>query len=233
MKEVSTRLDIPAVLTRVPFLQDLPAERIAQLGAATRLRTLKKGERLFERGDLAAGLFIVAYGQIKEAVRSAQGDEKIIEIVGPNRSFGETAMLLDCPYPYFAEALVDTLVLGVSRESMLDILTTHAVSAACLLGTLSMRLHTLVGDIEAYTLRRPEQRLIGYLMRCHDHGGGSAQAMAVSLPAPKHAIASRLGMKSETFSRILKAYSDAGLISVDGRKILIADPDRLRAMQMA
>ena len=81
----------------------------------------------------------------------------------------------------------------------------------------------LVKDVEAMTLHSATQRVIGYLMRLADEGGGGQ----AKLPAQKSLIASRLNLTPEYFSRILHELSNEGLVRVEGREIAILDAQRL------
>ena len=49
----------------------------------------------------------------------------------------------------------------------------------------------------------------------------------IALPTSKQVIASRLNLTPETLSRIFHDLSDAGLISVQGKRITLHDPARL------
>jgi len=92
---------------------------------------------------------------------------------------------------------------------------------------LSRRLHGLVSDVEAYSLRSGAQRVIGYLLRdvqVSDAAGGE-----VTLPISKGVIASRLNLTPQHFSRILHELTAQGLIAVQGRTVRITDLARLRA----
>jgi len=53
-------------------------------------------------------------------------------------------------------------------------------------------------------------------------------SVQVTLPAAKIVIASRLGISPEALSRAFRDLSDAGLITVHGSRIVIADPQRLQ-----
>jgi CRP/FNR family transcriptional regulator, dissimilatory nitrate respiration regulator len=98
-----------------------------------------------------------------------------------------------------------------------------------LLGGLSRRLHGLVGDVEAYSLRSGAQRVIGYLLRDVQVLEPQGNQGEVTLPIGKGVIASRLNLTPQHFSRILHELMAQGLIAVDGRKVLISDVERLRA----
>ena len=56
----------------------------------------------------------------------------------------------------------------------------------------------------------------------------NGSAVAVTLPANKGVIASRLNLTQEHFSRILHELTDLGLIIVEGRKIHIPSVAKLR-----
>ena len=94
---------------------------------------------------------------------------------------------------------------------------------------MSIRLHTMVRDVESYALRSSTQRVIGYLLQLADSAPCSpAQGKAeIELPTSKQVIASRLSLTPETLSRIFHELSDVGLISVHGKHIVIHDVARL------
>ena len=130
-----TRLDLPQILSRLPLFQELAPAQIAVLETACRERRLSKGEMLFQKGDLPKGFFVVVFGQVKLAFPSSQGNEKVVQIVGPRQSFGEAVMFMDRPYPVFAEGLVDSLLpqgmgAALAPGSVIQSLTTHRPSQA-------------------------------------------------------------------------------------------------------
>lgn len=222
-----TRIDIPALLTRLPLFQDLSPEQISHLAAHTRSKRLLKGEMLFQRGDTAHGFYYIVFGQIKLAFPSSSGNEKVVEILGPRQSFGEAAVFAQCPYPVFAQALTDSLLLFVPRDAIFELLETDVSFARHMLTGMAQRLHTLVHDVESYSLRSSAQRVIGYLLQhCpHDHCEGSIE---ITLPTAKQVIASRLNLTPETLSRILHDLAEARLIEMQGKHIKIVDLKRLR-----
>ena len=223
------KTDIPELLSRLPLFAEVGEEAIGHLAAATREKRLARGEVLFQRGDPARGFHVVVRGQIKLAFSSAQGNEKVVEIVGPQQSFGEAVMFMDRPYPVFAEALTDTLLLTIGKNAISELLEHDPHFAKRLLAGLSMRLHSLVRDVESYTLRSSTQRLIGYLLQdCQSlEPERPAGEQTIALPTSKQVIASRLNLTPETLSRIFAELTHAGLISVHGKHVTIHDCDRL------
>lgn len=227
-----TKLDIPQILSRLPLFQELTPEQIAALETACRERRLGKGEMLFQKGDPAKGFFVVVFGQIKLAFPSSQGNEKVVQILGPRQSFGEAVMFMDRPYPVFAEGLVDSLLLHIASATVFELLERDPLFARRMLAGLSLRLHSLVHDVETYSLRSSAQRVVGYLLQQCPQGESGTSSFDISLPTSKQVIASRLNLTPETLSRIFHDLSVNGLIGVSGKQITINDVKRLREFDL-
>ena len=231
-KPVRKELDIAALLGRLPLFSALSPEQIAPLAAAARERRLAKDEMLFQKGDPARGFFVVVYGQIKLAFPSAQGNEKVVEIIGPQQSFGEAVMFMDRPFPVFAQALSDCTLLHIAKDAVFHLIEADPSFSRRMLAGLSMRLHSLIADVESYSLRSSAQRVIGYLLQHSHHDDSNSTRVEITLPTSKQTIASRLNLTPETFSRILHDLSAAGLIEVHGRQIAVPDLRRLQEFDL-
>jgi CRP-like cAMP-binding protein len=220
-------IKIQAFLANLPMFSEMQAEELDRIAASTVPLHVAKGETVCHTGDPCTGFHVVVYGQVKLGFTSPQGVEKVIEIVRPGQSFGEALMFLDKPYLVFAQALADSLLLHVARRAVLEELARDTGFALRMLSGLSRRLHGLVRDVEAYTLRSSHERVIGYLLAEAPDGtnGGAAE---VHLTPGKTVIASRLSMTPEHFSRILHELGNAGLVEIRGRSVRIPDLERLR-----
>jgi CRP-like cAMP-binding protein len=220
---------IQEFLKNVPLFRELTDDELDRVAAATAQVRAPTGTILFRRGEACAGFHVIVYGQVKLAFGAADGSEKVVEILGPGASFGEAVMFLDKPYVVFAETLSDSLVLAIGKQAIFSELERNPRFARKMLAGLAQRLHRLVHDLEAYTLRSGTQRVIGYLLRDYSEEARPREPMEVALATSKGVLASRLNITREHFSRILHDLSAAGLIEVHGRIIRILDPERLRA----
>lgn len=222
-------IKVSAFLANLPLFKETAPEEIERIAAGTRVLHVARGELLFNRGDACEGTHLVAYGQVKLAFSSPQGADKVVEIIGPGMSFGEAVMFLEKPYPVYAQTLADSLLLHVSKAVVFAEIERNPQFARRMLGGLSRRLHGLVSDVEAYSLRSGAQRVIGYLLRDVRLLEPDGKQGEVLLPIGKGVIASRLNLTPQHFSRILHELSVQGLIAVEGRKVRISDLDQLRA----
>lgn len=221
------KADVPGLLSRLPLFSSVERAALDAIAEEVSEHKLARGERLFQQGDPCRGFYVVVHGQIKLGVTAPNGNEKVVELIPPHMSFGEAVMFLDRPYPVFAEALTESLVLHIPRAQLDALLDRTPGLARRMLAGLSVRLHSLVKDVEAYSLRSSTQRLIGYLLRNADESG-AAGVVEVELPTSKQVLASRLSVTPETFSRILNALTSAGLVEVHGKHIRLLDLAGLR-----
>jgi CRP-like cAMP-binding protein len=218
-----------AFLANLPMFSEMDAAELDRIAAATVPLYFEKGQTVVQQGEPCNGFHLVVYGQVKLGFTSPQGVEKVVEIVRPGQSFGEALMFLDKPYIVFAQAVADSMLLHIAKQAVFEELGRDPVFAKRMLSGLSRRLHALVRDVEAYTLRSGQERVIGYLLADlpEEVASGAAE---VTLAPGKSVIASRLNMTPEHFSRILHELSSAGLIQVAGRTVRIADVERLRSV---
>jgi len=236
MKQASPRsagglpADLSIVLSQLPLFQELTPEQIAQIAVHARRTALLKGEMLFQKGDPARGFFMVLHGQIKLALPSAKGNEKVVDIVGSRQSFGEALMFLDRPYPVFAQAVMDTALIQVPQEVIFDLLASDASFSRRMLAGMSMRLHHLIQDVDTYSKQSGTQRLVDFILQnfSADNEGPQDEPVTFALPATKQLIASRLSLAPETLSRSFHELSEMNLIAVSGSQILIKDLSGLR-----
>jgi CRP-like cAMP-binding protein len=226
---LATTLSPRAFLANLPLFRELAPEQLDRMANHTRQVRAARGEILFHRGDPVSGFHAIVYGQVKLAFVSAGGDEKVVEILGPGQSFGEAVMFMRRPHVVTAQALADSLLLYVEREVVFDEIKGDPDFAARMIAGLSRRLHQLVGDLEAYSMRSGTERVIGYLLSTGAEGVPDKGECAVTLPTTKGVVASRLNLTQEHFSRILHDLTTAGLIQVRGRTVRIVDLGRLRA----
>jgi CRP-like cAMP-binding protein len=187
------------------------------------------GHLLFDRGQPASHFFIVLDGQINLVLYSKTGEEKIVDIIGPGMSFAEAVMFMEAPgYPLSAVAAAHSSVARFPSREYVSILRESPETCLRMLGNLSQRLHMRIREIEYLTLESATHRLVRLIeSRLPVDVQGPAE---VTLQESRQELASRLSMKPETLSRILRHLADAGAIVVHGRVLQVPERKRLLAM---
>jgi len=219
--------DVGNFLESLPLFKAIDATELARIAACSRLIDAPRGSVVFEAGDACAGFYAIVYGSVKLALPGHNGAEKVLEVLGRGQSFDEAVMFLERPYRVSAQALEDSKLVFVPREAVFAEIDADPRFARRLLASLSARLHGLISDIEAYSLRSGTERVVQYLLAVMDRSGS---APAARLAIAKHLVASRLNLTQEHFSRILHQLVVDGLIEVHGRDIRLNDLARLSAL---
>lgn len=222
------KIKTQAFLATLPLFKELAPAELDRLAAGTTELHVPRGEILFNKGDPTTGFYLVIYGQVKLSFVTPSGQEKVVEIIGPGSSFGEALMFMEKPYIVMAQTLADTMLLHVAKEAVFDELAREPAFAKKMLAGLARRLHSLISDVESYSLQSGTQRVIGYLLRQDEAVSADAGPTKLTLPVSKAIVASRLNLTPEHFSRILHDLQSLGLIQVEGREVHILDVARLR-----
>lgn len=217
---------VKAFLAHLPLFEGLTAAELDRLAAGTTRLRLQNGQVVFRQGEAPAGLYAVVHGRVALTARSARGRERINEIIGAGRSFGEAIMFLEKPCIVGAEALGDALVLRVDKQTVFAELERNPGFARRIIAALSSKLHATMRELGMYALGSGGQRFAAWLLRAVP--ADARGATVVTLPAAKRAVASKLNLSAEHLSRILRELAAEGLVEVRGRKLGIPDVARLR-----
>jgi CRP/FNR family transcriptional regulator, dissimilatory nitrate respiration regulator len=128
-------------------------------------------------------------------------------------------MFLNAPrYPVCAAALEPAELIGIDAHAFAAMLRESVDTCFVVMGALSQRLRSLIGEIDNLTLHDAKSRVARYLLAhvAEDRRG-------FDLDIRKGVLASRLSVKPETFSRVIKQLTLDGIVSVHGVHVAIKD----------
>jgi len=214
---------IAEALRRVPLFSALDEPELAQLQRACPHRAIPAGRRVCSPSERADSFYVILAGRVKLYQLSAKGDQQILHLYGPGKTFGEAAMWAGIRYPAFAEALDDSALLVVSRSVLKNLIARNPNLALAMLGGMSAKLREFNRLIERLSLKEIPARLADVLLGLPARAGTNT----VVLRQTKRELAAQIGTIPETLSRALAKLKALGLIEVNGPEIAILDPDRL------
>jgi CRP-like cAMP-binding protein len=214
-------------LHRLPFLAGAPEEALRRVATHARWRSLAAGEVVVDTGDSGEDVFFVTEGAVRVVLRSAAGDELILNELGPGEFFGELAAIDGVPRSANVTALLRASLCRVPGASFMELVLGTPPVGRRLLQMLAARLRTKDERIlEAASLPMSERILAELLRLSRDAPGGER---LVSPPPPQHVLAARLGLRRETVSRELSKLVRAGRLTVRRTAIVLHDAERVRA----
>jgi CRP-like cAMP-binding protein len=205
------------------LFSELSDEQMERVRRHSHMTDMVEGESLFFQGDNASCFYLMLTGRIKLFRVSPEGKEKVVEIMEAGSTFAEALMFMDQPhYPVTATALMPSRVIAINCREYKAMLRESIDSCFLLLGSMSLRLHGLIQEIDALSLDTGTVRTVAYLL----HQAPPDRA-SFELRVAKSVIASRLSVKPETFSRILKSLHESEILTIEGRFVTIHDRDAM------
>jgi CRP-like cAMP-binding protein len=213
---------LEGVIASLPAFRQLSRKDLDALANHSQLRESRRGAVIVGRGERMPGVIALAYGSAKLALRRANGEEKVVRLLGPGENFGLAAALLDRPCPVQLVALSNSLVATIPPVPLLRLMEQDISFARCVARALAERVLQLVGELEASVQQSGLQRLAGYLDSLAEPNGQPGSWIA-RLPITKTTIAARLGITKETLSRMLRELASRGLIAVSGPEVDLLD----------
>jgi len=195
---------------------------VAELATPTQLEA---GQILFRQDTPADAFYWVREGMIRLYRSSPQGDEKVIDLINPGRFFAEAVLFMGGRFPVNAASQLPSRLIAFDGTGFKAWLAGDVGRCFRLLGGISARMHKLVNDIDRLTLMKGGDRLMQYLLD-HSEPDDSGRTMVV-LEIPKQVIASRIGVKPETLSRLLHKLTDLGYLQPDGNRLYLKDIDQI------
>lgn len=225
---------IAETLRRSALFSDLEDEVLNELAGRTVERTFRKGERIFYQGDPGDSLYVIASGMVKVVVTSEHGDEMVLVTLRDGESFGELALIDGRPRSATAEAVDQTTVLILGRETMLDLMQGRRnVTEGLLrsLGGLIRRLTEQTSDLVFLDLHgRVAKLLVGM---AEERGKPSEEGILLDLHLTQSDLASMVGGSRQSVNQILRSFEQRGYLTLQGRAVSIQDIERLRKRAMS
>ncbi len=107
--------NIQTLLARITLFASMEAKTVTRIAkGAVRIDTARD-TLLLKPGDLGDGLHAVVEGRVKLAVPGSDSGEKVIALIGPGGTFGQSAMFVDEPHIVSAVTLSAATLVHVSK----------------------------------------------------------------------------------------------------------------------
>jgi len=174
---------------------------------------------------------VVGRGQLRSIRMSVEGREQVLST--ERRGAVLASVALFGGGKFYSTLIADTpsQVLAIGRHEMLDLCRTYPELLWNLARALAQKARSLAELVETLALRQVDQRVGQYLLSVCQHRGIEHQATClVELTLNRTEIAGRVGSTREVVSRSFTQLEKAGLIQMQGRR-LVTIPD-MRALRV-
>ncbi|GGK11665.1 putative Crp/Fnr-family transriptional regulator [Pilimelia terevasa] len=216
------------VLARSGIFQGVDQEAAEALAKEMETVDVRKGEILFNESEQGDSLYIVITGKIKLGRRAADGRQNLISVMGPSDMLGELSLFDPGPRTATATAVTDTRLARLRKASLRPWLADRPEIAEQLLRVLARRLRrtndALADLIFTDVPGRVAKNLLQMASRFGTRDGG---VLRVTHDLTQEELAQLVGASRETVNKALADFASRGWLRLDGKSVIILDPERL------
>lgn len=225
--------DLADQLGQLPLFASIGRLARQAILQASEFQSAQRGDILIREDDIATrGFYLILEGGAKVVLTGPDGREAVLALLEEGDFFGEMSLLDGDPRSATVRASADTRLLLLRRQSFLDLVQKHPEIAIGLMTTLSGRLRQANRKISALALSPVHARVTGALLQLAEFQGFRVKGHIVIHDRPtQQEIAEMASTTRETVSRVLGQMQKDGLITLEGRELVILDEEKLRGEQ--
>lgn len=218
-------------LREVPLFAKLSAEELGIITGIGAVKKFRKDRVIFLEGDAFVGFYVVLSGSVKVYKLSAGGNETVLHVLKPYRSFAEAPVLTgEGVYPACAQALEDSSLLYVPAVEFRRLMEKSSSIAMKISEAFAVRLMELNKKFEQLSAN-VESRLARFVIgEINANGSVKSPQPFIALTISKKDLAAHLGIAVETLSRALRKLKDRKIIRESSKKIFVLDMKLLREL---
>ena len=207
-------------------LKNLSKDELIRISSCKTTKIVKKGEVIFEEGEMLNGVYCVKDGICKLSKLSANGKDQIIKLVVKGELLGQRSLISDESSNLQATALNDMELCFIPKSEIIDDLRKNVSFSFDVLKNMAHDLKEADDIIVNMAQKSVRQRLAEALISINSSFGTNPDG-TLSVLLSREDYASIVGTATESAIRVLSQFKKEGLISTIGKQIKIEDLEGL------
>jgi CRP-like cAMP-binding protein len=218
-------------LKKIPLLADLGHDVLQRLVGNVTLTEVRRRRVVYLPGDPGTAVYFVNGGRVKISKVTRDGKELTLAYRGPGEVFGELVLIDGGPREEMAEAMENALITEIDRNEFERLVQREGMIGYRLTRIVAERRREVENKIETLIFKDVNAKLAELLLRlASEYGVDDERGTLVALKITHQEMANLIGSTRETVSLTLSQFKRKGLIQTDGRKVILADRDGLKAL---
>jgi CRP-like cAMP-binding protein len=196
-------------LQRLPLLATCTPAMLTRLNAVSDLARLGANEVLFRQGDQLNELNILTAGYAVTTQSQPDGDDAVVDVVGPITPIGLPTALLGGASPIGSHTVTSARVIVIEAAELAAMIRKFPPLALSFLDQALGSVENQILENARLKLRTTGQRLADYLLRLIDEPDVSPARFV--LPFEKRLVASKIGCVPANLSRSFNELRSVGV----------------------
>jgi CRP-like cAMP-binding protein len=217
------------IVRQFSSLKALNKEELLRMADCKTSYTIKKGEPIFEEGEITKGVFCVKEGICKLSKLSANGKDQIVKLVKSGELLGQRSMISDEPANLSAVALEDMEVCFIPKSEIMGFFNQNNEFSMNVMKTICGDLKEADDHMVSMAQKSVKERLAETLIYLEDTFGKNEDG-TLHIQLSREELAGMIGTATESCIRLLSELNKNGFIDLIGKKIAIIDRNKLKRM---
>lgn len=217
------------IVRQLSSLKALNKEEVVKLANSKTTHKIKKGEAIFEEGEVTNGVFCVKDGIGKLSKLSANGKDQIVKLVKSGELLGQRSMISNEPANLSAKAIADMEVCFIPKSEIIEFFNTNNQFSLNLMQSVCEDLKESENDKIALVQKTVKQRLAETLLHLHD-AFGENEDKTLKVQLTREELAGMIGTATESCIRLLSDFNKLELIELTGKKIILKNVKTLKKL---
>lgn len=217
------------IVRQFSSLKSLNKEELLRMADCKTSYTIKKGEPIFEEGEITKGVFCVKDGICKLSKLSANGKEQIVKLVKSGELLGQRSMISEEPANLSAVALEDMEVCFIPKTEIMGFFNGNNEFSMNVMKTICGDLKESDDHMVSMAQKSVKERLAKTLLYLEDTFGKNEDG-TLYIQLSREELAGVIGTATESCIRLLSELNKSGIIDLVGKKIAIIDRNKLKRM---
>ncbi|MSQ01425.1 MAG: Crp/Fnr family transcriptional regulator [Myxococcales bacterium] len=221
-------------IRQTPMLADLADRELDILDQVSDSLDLRRRTRLWEPGYPANTVYILRAGIVKLSKTNDEGRELTLGFYTRDQLVGELGIVNDTPHDTTCEAYEDAQVLALPKDDFIKMMMRHPPLAMRMIRLVGERRQKLENRVESLLFKSAHSRLAALFLDLGDSFGvRDSRGRIVNLKLTHKEIASLIGATRETVSFAILDLRRDELIQTEGKRVILLDEGKLRALRDA
>ena len=193
-------------------------------------KIIKRGEIIFNEGDMLNRVFCVKDGICKLSKLSANGKDQIVKLVIKGDLLGQRSLVSDERSNLQAVALNDMEVCFIPKAEIINDLKKNPAFTYDVLQDMALDLRE-ADDIIVNMAQKTVRKRMAEVLTNIQSNYGTNQDGTLSVILLREDFASLVGTATESAIRVLSQFKKKGQISTVGKQIKIEDPSGIQRVE--
>ena len=217
------------IVRQFSSLKALNKDELLRMAECKTSYTIKKGEPIFEEGEVTNGIYCIKDGVCKLSKLSDNGKDQIVKLVKPGELLGQRSMISDEPANLSAVALEDMEVCFIPRSEVMQFFTQNNQFSMNVMKTICEDLKGADDHMVNMAQKTVRQRLAETLIYLEDPFGKNDDG-TLRIQLSREELAGMIGTATESCIRLLSELNKSTYIELIGKKIKLLDKNKLKRL---